>query len=137
MWPSNQPNLLDKAEIDRLNKRFAEQDRAAGIELTDKFTPFHQRNDIFTRAFWDDRVKSPNTEGFFASYREDFASRKGAGFSQKDFALRNAAWSVSDMVSNRSADQGTREGFQAPIIVDTPIAKAAVPVDNPERESAE
>ncbi len=124
VWPRNTPPQRD-------------DDKAAGIEVTDDFTPFAQRNDIFTRAFWDDRVKSKHTEKFFASYRMEAAPRRGDGFSQRDFALRNAAWLVSDIVSNRGAATGMREGFQAPIQPDTPVAPDAIEVDDPTKMAAE
>ena len=61
------------------NKRLSteEHDRLSGIVVSDKFERFKQRNDIFTRAFWDDTVKSKKSDAFFASYRIDAAPRKG------------------------------------------------------------
>lgn len=112
-------------------------DHASGIVTTADFEPFRQRDDIFTRAFWDDTVRSKSTDGFFASYRIDATPRKGDGFQQKDFALRNAAWLVSDIVSSRGNDTGRREGFQAPIAADTPVAPVQVPVDDPAQQAAE
>ncbi len=123
-WPSNTPPQRDG-------------DAAAGIDVTDDFEPFAQRNDVFTRAFYDDRVKSKHTDKFFASYRMEAAPRRGDGFTQRDFALRNAAWLISDVVSNRKAAEGMREGFQAPIQADTPVAKDAVEIDDPAKMSAE
>ncbi|MBE1282620.1 MAG: 4Fe-4S dicluster domain-containing protein [Rhodobacteraceae bacterium] len=123
-WPSNTPPQRDG-------------DARAGIDVTDDFERFAQRNDIFTRAFWDDRVKSKHTKKFFSSYRMEAAPRRGDGFTQRDFALRNAAWLISDIVSNRKADQGLREGFQAPIQNDTPVAKDALEIEDPSRMSAE
>ncbi len=112
-------------------------DADAGIEVTDDFERFEQRNDVFSRAMWDDRVQSPKTDAFFASYRMEAAPRRGDGFSQKDFALRNAAWLISDVVSDRSAKDGRREGFQAPIAPDTPVAPEKVDVDDPSAMTAE
>lgn len=123
-WPSNTPPQRDG-------------DSQAGIEVTEDFEPFAQRNDIFTRAFWDERVKSEHTAKFFASYRMEAAPRRGDGFTQRDFALRNAAWLISDMVSDRKAGDGLREGFQAPIQADTPVARDAVEVDDPAKMAAE
>jgi epoxyqueuosine reductase len=123
-WPQNSPLQKDG-------------DAAAGIEVTDDFERFTQRNDMFTRAFWDEQIRSPKTDAFFASYRMEATPRRGDGFSQKDFALRNAAWLISDVVSNRSADDGIREGFQAPIQPDTPVADDQVEVDDPIRMAAE
>lgn len=114
-----------------------QHDAAAGIEVTEEFERFSQRNDIFTRAFWDDSVRTKQSKAFFGSYRMEAAPRRGAGFSQRDFALRNAAWLISDVVSNRNADKGMREGFQASIQPDTPVAKDRIEVDDPARMSAE
>nr|WP_323020898.1 reductive dehalogenase domain-containing protein [Pararhodobacter sp.] len=112
-------------------------DAAAGIEVTADFERFRQRDDIFTRAFWDSSVRSKQTDAFFGSYRIDATPRKGEGFQQKDFALRNAAWLVSDIISNRSAAEGVREGFQAPIRPDTPVAPVQVPVEDPQAMATE
>lgn len=112
-------------------------DAAAGIEVTADFERFRQRDDIFTRAFWDLSVRSKQTDAFFGSYRIDATPRKGEGFQQKDFALRNAAWLVSDIISNRSAAEGVREGFQAPIRPDTPVAPVQVPVEDPQAMATE
>lgn len=117
-WPSNKPQN--------------DQDAQAGITVTDDFEPFDQRNDVFSRAMWDERVQSDKTDAFFASYRMEAAPRRGDGFSQKDFALRNASWLISDIISDRSAANGRREGFQAPISNDTPVAKDKLPVDDPD-----
>ncbi len=138
-WPSNQPEHkpLSSDEIKALNERFAKTDAQAGIEVTPEFQPFEQRNDMFTRAFWDKEVMSEESLGFFKSYRMKFAMRRGDGFSQKDFALRNAAWSVSDIISSRSQEQGKREGFQAPLEYDTPVAREKAELGTPAAESLE
>ena len=104
------------------------EDAAAGIEITEDFEPFAQRNDVFSRAMWDETVKTEKTEAFFSSYRMEAAPRRGEGFSQRDFALRNAAWLISDVITNRGAAEGRREGFQAPISEDTPVAPEQVNV---------
>ena len=118
-YPSNNPDPSRKT------------DAAAGIEVTDEFERFTQRNDVFSRAMWDDRVRTKHTDGFFASYRADVVPRRGAGFTQRDFALRNASWLISDVMTNRHADQGRREGFQAPISYDTPVAPTRVEIEDP------
>ncbi|MEP2530947.1 reductive dehalogenase domain-containing protein [Shimia sp.] len=101
------------------------------METTEAFEPFSQRNDIFTRAFWDASVRSKQTDAFFDSYRMKASYRKGDGFRQKDFALRNASWLISDIISDRSAAQGKREGFQAPIACDTDVAETREEIDDP------
>lgn len=41
------------------------RDAAAGIQTTDRFTRFSQRNDMFNRAFWDDEIRRPEMMAFF------------------------------------------------------------------------
>jgi epoxyqueuosine reductase len=112
-------------------------DAAAGIEITEGFERFTQRNDVFTRAFWDETVRTKQTDGFFASYRMEATPRRGDGFTQRDFALRNASWLISDVMTDRHADKGRREGFQAPISYDTPVAPEQVAIDDPSEMSKE
>ncbi len=112
-------------------------DIKAGIEITQDFEQFSQRNDVFTRAFWDDTVRTDATDAFFASYRMKATPRRGDGFTQRDFALRNAAWLISDVMTDRYADQGRREGFQASISYDTPVAPKQVDVDDPAKMTTE
>lgn len=137
-WPSNQPEtrVRDSQRAD-WKKRFAESDAALGIEVGDSFQPFNQINDMFTRAFWDEQVRSKDSDAFFGSYRTEAAPRRGEGFTQKDFALRNASWIISDIISNRGNDQGMREGFQSAIQNDTPVCPDQVPVDDPVAQSVE
>ncbi len=106
-------------------------DAEAGIVVTEEFERFTQRNDIFSRAMWDARVQSPRSDAFFASYRIEAAPRRGDGFTRRDFALRNASWLISDIITERHADKGRREGFQAPISDDTPVAPEREEVDDP------
>lgn len=112
-------------------------DALAGIEVTADFQRFSQIDDMFSRAFYDPTVRTAQTDAFFASYRVEGVPRRGEGFTQKDFALRNAAWALSDMVSNRSAADGRREGFQAPMASDTPIAPTRFEVTDPSVMAAE
>ena len=128
-WPRNEESLEERRK--RWRDRYGESDDAAGIRTTGEFTPFRQMDDIFTRAFWDERVRTKHSDAFFASYREGFAARRGDGFSQRDFALRNASWLISDLITDRHVAQGRREGFQAAISADTPVVKARVAVDDP------
>jgi len=136
-WPRNEPSNLSKEDIAELNEKFADSDAALGFDVSDDFKPFNQLDDMFTRAFWDESIKSQDADDFFNSYRMEFAPRQGVGFSQKDFALRNATWSISDIISNRSNAAGMREGFQAPINYDTPVAKDKVEIEDPVTESVE
>ena len=136
-WPGNEIKSLDAQDIAQLNKDFSESDKALGFEVSDHFVPFDQRNDIFSRAMWDDSISSKESDAFFQSYRMEFAPKRGEGFSQKDFALRNAAWSVSDIISNRDNGTGKRQGFQAPITDDTPVAPDKITIEDPAQQSVE
>nr|MDJ0823772.1 reductive dehalogenase domain-containing protein [Paracoccaceae bacterium] len=122
-WPENTPQRPGDAE--------------AGIHVSDAFERFAQRDDIFTRAFWDDAVRTAKTDAFFASYRMEAAPRRGDGFSQRDFALRNASWLISDIMTDRFANQGRREGFQAPLSAYTPVAPEQMPVEDPRAMASE
>lgn len=135
-WPRNAAGVDDETWAD-WQRRFGDSDRAAGFEISRDFEPFSQMNDMFTRAFWDPAVRSPATDAFFAGYRADFSPRKGDGFSRRDYALRNAAWAVSDIISNRAGDKGLREGFQGAILSDTPIAPERAETGGPEKAAAE
>jgi epoxyqueuosine reductase len=109
----------------------------AGFEVSPDFERFDQMNDMFTRAFWDETVRSADTDAFFAGYRMDAEPRRGEGFSQKDFALRNAVWLISDIISNRGAAEGKREGFQAVIDNDTPVVPIEADLGTPAQEARE
>jgi len=74
-------------------------DAEARIKITRDFQRFTQHNDVFSRANWDDTVRSKHTDGFFNSFRMQATPRRGNGFSQRDFALRNATWLISDVMT--------------------------------------
>lgn len=74
-------------------------DQYTGIEVTDDFEPFEQKFDIYCRAMWDHNIKSDKTDKFFEGYYMPHAkTRKTDGFSQKDYAFRNAAWHVNNVI---------------------------------------
>ncbi|MBT5897060.1 MAG: reductive dehalogenase, partial [Rhodospirillaceae bacterium] len=63
--------------------------------------------------------------------------RRADGFTQRDFALRNAAWSVADDYADRNRANGLREGFQDPQEARYPPAEQRMTVDNPGAMTAE
>ena len=88
-------------------------DSQTGFRVLSSFKKFNQRDDIFCRSRWDPDVKSDKAEAFFNGYFMPLArSRKTDGFSQRDYALRNAAWHVTnifrDIVRHGT---GRKEGF--------------------------
>jgi len=107
-----------------------EDDMAAGIEVGPDFRRFDQKDDIFCRAFWDETVRSDASMEFFRSHGHSFNSRNVDGFTQRDFALRNAAWSVADDYADRNRPNGLREGFQDPQEARYPPAEQRFPVED-------
>ena len=100
---------MDKEEIAKKNNS---TDLEAGFQILDDFARFDQKNDVFRRAWWDHSIKSKKTKLFYATYREPLkAWRKADGYTQKDYALRNAAWHVSDLLTEINKDDDRREGF--------------------------
>jgi hypothetical protein len=60
-------------------------DAAAGFEVLPNFQRFNQKDDLFRRSWWDERIRSAKSQLFYATYREPLKSwRKADGFTQKD-----------------------------------------------------
>ncbi|MCJ7661404.1 MAG: reductive dehalogenase [Anaerolineales bacterium] len=88
------------------------EDIKASFEILANFERFNQKNDVFRRAWWDNRVRSDHTERFFTTYRQPLKDwRTADGFTQRDYALRNAAWHVSDLFTEMKEAEDRREGF--------------------------
>ena len=136
-WPANKPPDIDEQRR-KWCEKYAKLDAEADIETTEDFEPFRQINDMFTSAhFWDKEIKTPKTEAFFTGHRVAASPRKAEGFRQRDMALRNASWAVSNMLSSRGMAKGKREGFQAPIEEGGPIAPDQVEIDDLAAHTAE
>ena len=73
---SRRKTAIAETGSNRPDGRISEMDRAAGFEIGPDFARFDQINDIFSRAFWDERVKSAETKAFFDSYRRAPAPRR-------------------------------------------------------------
>ena len=87
-------------------------DAEAGFDIQPDFERFHQRDDVFRRSWWDVRIRNPKSKLFYETYREPLTNwRLTDGFTQKDYALRNAAWHVSDLFTELHQDDDRREGF--------------------------
>ena len=88
-------------------------DRAAGFDILEDFERFNQKNDVFRRSWWDNEIRSEASALFYATYREPLRNfRASDGFTQKDYALRNAAWHVSDIFTElKDKSEDRREGF--------------------------
>lgn len=87
-----------------------------GFEILDDFERFSQVDDVFSRSWWDPTIRTDKSERFYATYRRPLEQwRTAKGFTQRDYALRNAAWHVSDVFTEMYEDQGRRDGFQDPL----------------------
>ncbi len=129
-WPANAP-----ADYPAEWQRFREGDAEAGFEITENFERFSQHNDIFNRAWWDEKVKSEDVMAFYQSQRRP-VPRRGEGFSQWDWALLNSAWSVARDFAMRGLKEGMREGFLDPFKSFLPKAETQAELPSPEDTTA-
>lgn len=121
---------VEGSEDDRLDR--------PGHEVTEDFGRFAQRDDIFCRAFWDERIRSPATERFFESYRQPLAGwRQVDGFTQRDYALRNASWHVTDLFAEAREGDDRREGYLDPFSALRPGPTERLPFETPAAAAAE
>jgi ferredoxin len=88
-------------------------DELTGFKVTDSFARFSQRDEIYCRSEWDSDVQSDKASAFFQGYYMPNArSRKTDGFTQRDYALRNAAWHVTNILrDSKRESEGRKEGF--------------------------
>lgn len=110
-----------------------DSDVEADFHVGADFEPFAQRNDIYRRSFWDPSIRSPKTDRFYKTYREPLDHwRKADGFTQRDYALRNAAWHVSDLFTEAKQAEDRREGFSDPYTQQLPPAKEQFVFESPD-----
>jgi len=88
-------------------------DEKTGFDVNEEFERFDQRYDIYCRSDWDPEIQSKNATDFFAGYYMPNArARKADGFSQLDYAIRNASWHVSNVIRDlRRESDDRKEGF--------------------------
>ncbi len=116
----------------------ATADGEAGFDVLEHFERFSQKNDIYSRAFWDPTVRSERTDRFFETYRTPLKKWKTAeGFRQKDYALRNASWHLPDLFAELKESEDRREGFLDAFTVHREGPNERVPVDSPTEMSRE
>lgn len=115
-----------------------ESDAYAGLEVLPHFERFSQKNDIYCRAFWDPEVRSEHSERFFETYRTPLKKWKRAeGFTQRDYAFRNASWHLPDIFAELKLGENRREGFLDPFTVLRDGPEDTVPVGDPDEMSRE
>ena len=104
----------------------------------DAFERFSQVNDVFSRSMWDERVRDERSDTFFATYRRPLTKwRKANGFTQRDYAIRNASWHVADIFAEMFEDDDRRDGFLDPLSMLRDGASEQVDVGPPNQASRE
>jgi epoxyqueuosine reductase len=88
-------------------------DDKTGFDIAEEFSRFDQRNEIYCRSEWDPEIKSKNATDFFSGhYMPNARARKADGFGQRDYALRNATWHVTNVLRDlRRKSDDRKEGF--------------------------
>jgi epoxyqueuosine reductase len=88
-------------------------DAQTGFDISDDFSRFDQRNEIYCRSEWDPEIQSKKaTEFFRGHYMPHARARKADGFGQRDYALRNATWHVTNILRDlRRESDDRKEGF--------------------------
>jgi len=114
-------------------------DSSVGFDVTDDFKRFNQKDDIFSRSFWDEKIKSEKTERFYTSYRKPLKEwRKVDGYEHRDFSLRNAAWHVTDFFAERLEEtDNRREGFLDFLTAHRPSEAESRKIPDPKEMSKE
>ena len=118
--------------------RQQQTDQAAGFDIRPDFQPFEQKNDVFRRSWWDERIRSAKSKLFYETYREPLKTwRKAEGFTQKDYALRNASWHVSDIFTEMNEAADRREGFSDAFTLQRDPASARIELGTPAEAALE
>ena len=113
-------------------------ERAMGFEVLPEFERFRQKDDAFCRSHWDPEVKSEKSKTFYETYSKPLEKfRKTEGFKQKDYALRNASWRVTDIFAEMKAAMDRREGFLDPFTTNLNQSDTAQIMDDPPAAAAE
>src|SRR5690349_4803852 len=87
-------------------------DPDCGFVVLDEFERFNQCNDIYSRAQWDEHVRTKKAIDWFKGmFMPGLGVKKTEGYGVKDFALRNAGWMGTNLVIQRSLDQDRVDAF--------------------------
>ena len=114
-------------------------DSSVGFDISEDFKRFNQKDDIFSRSFWDKKIKSEKTERFYTSYRKPLKEwRNVDGYEHRDFSLRNAAWHVTDFFAERlEKTDNRREGFLDFLTAHRPSEAESRKIPDPKEMSKE
>jgi epoxyqueuosine reductase len=108
--------MSDKNNNNSKNSKLIDEE--TGFEVNENFQRFNQKNEMFNRAVWDDTVRNEHVEKLFESHYSDLATfRTVDGFTHRDYALRNAAWYVSDYLADQLVEsEDKKQGFLDPFV---------------------
>jgi len=102
------------------------------------FERFSQVNDVFSRSRWDETIRDERSDTFFSTYRRPLTKwRKANGFTQRDYAIRNASWHVADIFAEMFEGDDRRDGFLDPLSMLRGGASEKVDVGPPDQASRE
>lgn len=88
------------------------------FDINQDFRRFNACNDVFARSQWDKNIRSKKAFEWFYSMLgkfENIKEKKAEGFQQKDFALRNAGWTIANLTMERGLKEGNHDGFTTDI----------------------
>ncbi len=109
-----------------------------GFEILPHFQRFSQKDDVFCRSFWDSSIRTKRSDVFYDTYRKPLKRwKKVDGYTQKDYAFRNASWHVADIFAELKESEDRREGFLDEFTVLRDKASEQVAVESPEAMSRE
>ncbi|MBI4244556.1 MAG: reductive dehalogenase [Planctomycetes bacterium] len=114
-------------------------DTSTGFKVKDNFQRFSQKNDIYNRVDWDKSIRSEKTLNFFRNYNTAFARfRDVDGFRHKDYAIRNAAWHITDYTCElKEETEDRREGFLDTYTLHRPGSKNKLRIESSKEISQE
>ncbi len=140
MTISTDPPPLIPISVGTINGSISQEvsDNEAGFDILDNFEQFNQKDDVFRRSWWDERIQSKKSKLFYETYREPLKTfRKADGFTQKDYAFRNASWHVSDIFTEQKENEDRREGFSDEFTLYRDVADEQLEIGTPEEAAAE
>ena len=115
-----------------------ESSSADPVETEPDFERFHQSNDLFCRGFWDPSVAGRMTMRFFRSFVKPAERlRDEDGFGQRDYALRNGPWVVTETLAEVGKSRQRRDGFWDDFSVHIEPSVERVEIDDRDAQSVE
>lgn len=113
-------------------------DEEAEFEINEDFELFPQKNEMFRRSWWDATIRNDKTDAFYQGHSEPVTiDRRAKGFTQKDYALRNAGWRISDVLMDIRREEGRREGFTDVFSLQRDVSSRQADLGSPQNAARE